>query len=223
MPHSSLPRLPDRPLRRDAARNRARILEAAGELFAERGLTVHLNDIARHAGVGVGTVYRHFPDKDALIEMLFEARVDEMVSIGEAGLADPDPWHGLVSTLERGLELQASDRGLHQLVQDSPRSLERIVKVRARLLPLGAALIERAQAAGVLRPDISTADIPVIQLMVGTVVDAARGIDPDLWRRYLQVVLRGLAADPETLPELPGTPPTPEGIDVLLTRAPRRT
>jgi AcrR family transcriptional regulator len=214
---------PARPLRRDAARNRARILEAAGELFAERGLAVHLNDIARHAGLGVGTVYRHFPDKDALIERLLEARLDELVSIGEAGLADPDPWHGFVTALERSLEVQALDRGLHQLVQASPRGLERLLRVRERLLPVGEQLIERAQAVGAIRSDVSTADIPVLQLMVGTVVDAARGVDPDLWRRYLQFVLRGLAAHPERLPELPGSPPSPDSLDVLLSQVPRRT
>jgi AcrR family transcriptional regulator len=171
----------------------------------------------------VGTVYRHFPDKDGLIETLFQTRVDEMVAIAEAGLADPDPWHGFVTALERSLEIQALDRGLHQIVQASPRGLERLLRVRERLLPIGGQLIERAQAAGAIRPDVSTADIPVLQLMVGTVVDAARGVDPDLWRRYLQFVLRGLSAHPETLPELPGSPPSPNSLDVLLSQAPRRS
>jgi AcrR family transcriptional regulator len=212
-----------RPLRRDVIRNRARILEAAGELFAERGLSVHLNDIAHHAGVGVGTVYRHFPNKEELIEILFQTRVDELVSIGQECLADPDPWHGLVSALERSLELQAADRGLHQLVQDSPQSLERLVKVRSRLFPISVQLIERAQASGSVRPDVSPADIPVVQLMIGSVADAGRDSEPELWRRYLRLVLRGIAAHPENMAELPGTPPTPEAIDILLSKAPQRS
>jgi AcrR family transcriptional regulator len=218
------PTSPDqRPLRRDAARNRTRILEAAGELFAKRGLSVNLNDIAHHAGVGVGTVYRHFPDKDELIEILFETRIDELVSIGQEGLADPDPWHGLASALERSLELQTADRGLQQLVQDSPEGLERLIRVRSRLLPIGAGLIERAQAAGAVHPDVSPADIPIVQLMVGSVIDAGRDTEPELWRRYLGLVLRGIAARPEDLPPLPGEPPPPDSVDRLLSRAPRRS
>ena len=210
----------DRPLRRDAARNRERILEAAGELFAERGLGATLNDVAHHAGVGVGTVYRHFPDKDELIETLFQARVDALVAIGEAGLADPDPWHGLVSALEANLELQATDRGLRQLVQDSPRSLERVVRVRDRLLPIGRELIARAQAAGAVRPDIDTGDLPIVQLMIGTAIDAGRDVAPTLWRRYLAIFLRGIAAHPDDLPALPGHAPSVDQVDRIMTAVP---
>ncbi len=98
----------ERPLRRDAERNRQRILQAARELFTERGLSVTLNDIAHHAGCGVGTVYRRFPDKDLMIDALFEERIDEMVELANDGLANPDPWDGLVGFLERSLDAQAS-------------------------------------------------------------------------------------------------------------------
>jgi AcrR family transcriptional regulator len=94
---------PTRPLRRDAERNRQRILAAAGELFAERGLSVTLDDIARHAGVGVGTVYRRFPDKNELIDALFEDRLKALCAAAEAALASDDPWDGLVLFLERGV------------------------------------------------------------------------------------------------------------------------
>src|SRR6516165_3412312 len=104
-----------KPLRVDAERNRQRILDAARELFAERGLGVTLNDIAHHAGVGVGTVYRRFPDKKQLIDDLFEQRIQDLVGFMEAAVADPDPWHGLTQFLERALELQASDRGVREL------------------------------------------------------------------------------------------------------------
>jgi AcrR family transcriptional regulator len=212
----------DRPLRRDAVRNRARILEAAGRLFAERGLGATLNDVAHYAGVGVGTVYRHFPDKDELIETLFETRVDELVAIGETGLADPDPWHGLVWTIERNLELQATDRGLSQLIHDSPQGLERIVRVRERLLPIGRGLIRRAQAAGAVRADIETGDLPIIQLMITLVLDASRDVDPELWRRYLALLLRGIATHPGDLPELPHPAPSPDAVDRVMTARPAR-
>src|SRR5438874_4815085 len=105
-----------RPMRKDAARNRQRILVAARELFAQRGLSATLNDLAQHAGVGVGTVYRHFPDREQLIEGLFEERIDALAAAMESALEDPDPWRGVAGFLERGLELQAADRGLQDLI-----------------------------------------------------------------------------------------------------------
>src|ERR1700759_2523490 len=106
----------DRPLRKDAELNRRKILDAAGELFAERGLGVTLNDIAHHAGVGVGTVYRRFPDKMQLIEELFEQRLEDLVALAGSVLDDPDAWYGLKTFLRHALELQANDRGVKDLI-----------------------------------------------------------------------------------------------------------
>jgi AcrR family transcriptional regulator len=195
----------DKPLRKDAERNRQRILEAAKELFAERGLGVTLNDIAHHAGVGVGTVYRRFPDKDRLIEELFELRVAEIVRLAKESLEDPDPWHGLTGFLTRALELQANDRGFKEVVLGSPGAMQRIGEIRQQMYPLATELIRRAHDAGSLRPGIGATDIPLIQLMVGTVIDTARDIEPDLWRRYLAIVFDGIRAgtDAGALPEAP--------------------
>ncbi|MDX6618207.1 MAG: hypothetical protein QOK36_593, partial [Gaiellales bacterium] len=110
----------ERPLRRDAARNRERILAAAGEVFATRGLEVTLDDIAHHAGVGVGTVYRRFPDKEGLIDALFEERIAAIAALAEEAAAHEDPWAGLVFFFERSLTEQAADRGLKQLLLASP-------------------------------------------------------------------------------------------------------
>ncbi|HTY96556.1 MAG TPA: helix-turn-helix domain-containing protein, partial [Solirubrobacteraceae bacterium] len=111
----------ERPLRKDAERNRQRILDAAAELFTQRGLEVTLNDIAHHADVGVGTVYRRFPDKEQLIDALFEDRLLRFVGLAEECLADPDPWSGFVGFLERGFELQAGDKALKQLLFATPQ------------------------------------------------------------------------------------------------------
>jgi AcrR family transcriptional regulator len=145
----------DRPLRRDAENNRQRILAAARELFARRGLGVTLNDIAHFAGVGVGTVYRRFPDKSKLIEDLFEQRVQELVDLAHVGLADPDPWHGMTQFFEQALELQAQDMALKDLAFAMPDGLQSVRRVRAQLLPLTAELARRAQASGQLRVDIT--------------------------------------------------------------------
>jgi AcrR family transcriptional regulator len=203
----------ERPLRKDAERNRQRILEAAGELFTERGLGVTLNDIAHHAGCGVGTVYRRFPDKEQLIDALFEERIAELVAAAEEALASDDPWDGLVGFLGQGLELQAHDRGLKELLLSTDEGHARVTGVRERLMPIVGQLIERAQASGALRADITHEDMPVVQVMLGAVIDGARDVRPDLWRRYLAIILRGLRADATAVEELPVRPLTEEQLE----------
>ena len=197
----------ERPLRKDAERNRARILDAASELFTERGLGVTLNDIAHHADVGVGTVYRRFPNKELLIDALFEQKMSQMVELAERALEDPDPWHGLTTFLELGLELQVRDKGLKQLLLGTLEGCARVGGMRERMTPLVDALVSRARDAGALRPDVETADIPVLQWMVGAVVDHGRDVKPELWRRYFALMLRGLRAEP--------TPPDPLPVEAL--------
>jgi AcrR family transcriptional regulator len=207
---------PDKPLRRDAERNRQRILDAARELFAQQGLGATLNDVAHHAGVGVGTVYRRFPDKSQLVEELFEQRVEELLALAGQALEDPDAWHGLKTFLRRVLELVASDRGMKDLLTGDTAGLERISTIRRRLLPIGRELVGRAQEAGQMRADVSAADLPVIQLMLSTLVDAARDVSPDLWRRYLGIITRGLAAHPEQEPGLEAPPLAPDQVDHVM-------
>jgi AcrR family transcriptional regulator len=213
-----------RPLRKDAARNRQRILDAAYELFAARGLSVTLNDIAHYAGVGVGTVYRHFPDREQLIDGLFEQRIDEVAALLQEAVEDPDPWHGLTHFLEGNLALQAQDRGLRELILGAAGGFERLARARARLYPIGAQLIARAHDAGALRADIEPQDLPLIQLMLSSVIDVGQDVAPDLWRRYLAIVLRGLRADAGTPEQLPAAPPPPERVDKMMAAAwgPRR-
>jgi AcrR family transcriptional regulator len=191
-----------RRLRRDAARNRQRILQAADDLFRQRGLSASLNDIAHHAGVGVGTVYRHFPDKDQLVESLFEERFEELATRMEQALADPDPWHGLTSFIRFTSDLQASDRAIKDLLTGGHHGFERIARVRARLMPMGQELVARAHASGRLRDDIDAADLPLIQGMMGPLIDASADVDPGLYRRFLDIVIRGIAAHPELEPPL---------------------
>jgi AcrR family transcriptional regulator len=207
---------PDRPLRRDAERNRQRILDAARELFAEEGLGVTLNDIAHHAGVGVGTVYRRFPDKAQLIEELFEQRLEDLVSVAGQALDDPDAWHGLKVFLRRALELQAHDRGVKDLITASTDGLERVAMIRSRLLPIGLELVRRAREAGQIRTDVAAQDLPVIQLMLSTLIDASRDVSPDLWRRYLGIITRGLSAHPDAEPELETSPLAPDQVDHVM-------
>jgi AcrR family transcriptional regulator len=181
-----------RPLRKDAERNRQRILEAAGELFTQRGLGVTLDDIARHAGVGVGTVYRRFADKELLIDALFEQRIESMCSIAAEALEQDDPWDGFVYFFEQGSELQARDRGLKELLTCSAHGGGCVADARERLRSLVTQVFDRAKAAGAVRADAKPFDAPLISFMVGAVMDRSRDVEPELWRRYLQLVLDGL-------------------------------
>jgi AcrR family transcriptional regulator len=210
-----------RPLRKDAERNRQRILDAAQELFTERGLGVTLNDIAHHADVGVGTVYRRFPDKQQLIDALFDEHIGEIVTLAEEALADPDPWQGLVGFLERGLDLQACNRGLKELLHDRPEGSALVERARDRLLPLVGELVEHARDAGALRADVQPQDLPLIQMMIGEVIDRTRHVDPELWRRYLELVLRGLRAHPDPTERLSVDAPDVGQLDSVM-RQPRR-
>ncbi len=184
-----------KPLRRDAARNRLLILAAAREVFASRGLDAGLDEIARHAGLGVGTVYRRFPDKEQLIDALFEERVDAIRDVAQRALELEDPWEGFSRFLEWSLELQMADRGLKELLLSTRPGLERVAEARQRIRPFADAVVERAQAAGVLRADFSAREIPLVHLMLSGIIDASRQEEPELWRRYVAVLLAGLRAD----------------------------
>lgn len=202
-------------LRRDAERNRRRILHAAADAFAAGGLSVSMDEIARRAGVGVGTVYRRFPDKELLIDALFEQRVDELVGLAEKALANEDGWVGLVQFFETFLAVQAADRGLKEVVLSTAHGQERVRHARARIGPAVRALVERAQAQGELRPDVVGPDVALVQFMVGAIVDYTRDVEPDAWRRSLAIVLDGL----RTRRDGPSPLPTPPLRDDQLDRA----
>jgi AcrR family transcriptional regulator len=183
-----------RPLRADAARNRARLLAAAKDVFAERGLDATMDEVARRAGVGVGTAYRRFRNRDDLIAALFEERLEEFMATLDDALADPDPWRGLAGFLERSMEMQAEDRGFKELLLQSAERRERMRRFRAHIRPLVAELMRRAQAAGELRADVVEDDVLLVSLMTGAVSDFAHAVEPRLWRRSLGLLLDGLRA-----------------------------
>jgi AcrR family transcriptional regulator len=182
----------DRPLRRDAERNRQRILEAAREAFAEDGLAVTLDEIARRAGVGVGTIYRRFPDKEQLIDALFEERIGEIVALAGRALHNADAWQGLVDFLDGAAALHADDRGLKEVTLSGVHGLERVQRARELMFPVVTQLVARAQEQGSLRPDAVPTDLPIILLMLGALSECTREVDPDIWRRYLGILTDGL-------------------------------
>jgi AcrR family transcriptional regulator len=203
-------------LRRDAERNRQRILEAARLGFAQHGLGITLDEIARLAGVGVGTVYRRFPNKELLIDALFEDRVGDVSALAEAMLDEPDAWRALTTFLEGAVTLLASDRGLRELVLGSAYGPERVARARSRVKPLVERLVARAQEAGDLRADMSATDFPLILFMIDAVVDATREVEPQAWQRALGIVLDGLAARRDGASPLPTGPLDEQQLDAAM-------
>jgi AcrR family transcriptional regulator len=208
-----------RPLRRDAERNRQRILKAASEVFNERGLEVSLDEIARHAGVGVGTVYRRFRTKEELIEALFVDRIDSVAAIAEEALQATDPWSGLVSFMEQMAEMMAGDLGLRQMLMFATYGQDRVAYARQRNAPLVHRLVERAQAAGQLRTDLRQTDIPFIVFLLAEATQLARSASPGIWRRYLTLILDGLRPGREGVTPLPVAALLPEEMEKSMRQA----
>ena len=199
-----------RPLRRDAERNRQLILRAAAEVFTSRGLQASLDDVAQHAGVGVGTVYRRFADKEALVEALFEERIQGMVALAEKALAEPDSWAGLVAFLESACTELANDHGLREILMFASYGRDRVERGKARMQPLVTQLVERAQRDGKLRPDLRPTDIVFIEFMLSSAAGYAEPVKPEVWRRYLTLItdaLRPAREGPTPLPEPALEPP----------------
>ena len=207
----------ERPLRADAERNRQRILEAASTVFAERGLDVSLDEIAAAAGVGVGTVYRRFADKDALIDALFEQKIEEVAGVARAALEIEDPWESFAAFMRGLCRLHAADRGLKEALLSADRGQERVQRGRETMAPLGMQVLRRAQEAGVVRDDLATFDIPLMHATVGLIADKSRCAAPDYWERILTVLLDGVRAQPGAATPMPSPPLQPEQFAEVLT------
>ncbi|MFF4309439.1 TetR/AcrR family transcriptional regulator [Streptomyces sp. NPDC001507] len=199
-PPASTPKDGERPLRRDAARNRERIVHAAREVFGWRGLAVTLDDVAKHAGVGVGTMYRRFPTKEALVRAVFEQDLAMRQESAEQALTHPDPWQGLVDFLMTMTADLAENRGLHEVIMLGSHSSEPFETARGGMLPYLEALIRRAQESGQLRTEVTASDIPVMQQMLIAAAQFTQGRRPDIWRRYIEILLNGLRQRPDDLP-----------------------
>jgi AcrR family transcriptional regulator len=208
-----------RPLRRDAERNRQRILKAASEAFNERGLEVSLDEIARYAGVGVGTVYRRFRTKEDLVEALFVDRIDSIAAIAERAIQAPDPWSGLVSFMEQMAGMLAGDLGLRQMLMFATYGQDRVAYARQRNAPLVQRLVERAQAAGQLRTDLQPTDIPFIVFLLAEATQLAHSTCPGIWRRYLTLILDGMRPGREGITPLPVAALLPDEMEKSMRQA----
>jgi AcrR family transcriptional regulator len=201
-------------MRRDARENRERITQAARAVFAVRGLGATLHDIADHAGVGVGTVYRHFPGKEHVVATVFDDEVDRVVGLAERALQHPQPWEGFTQFyLDVAGEL-TSDRGLQEVMLAADADAPAGSSAQARLAKSVEAVVARAQESGELRADFSGSDFPMLARMLCAVSNVATDGDRQLWRRYAMLVLDGLSTrSTAPLPLQPGPPVAAGALD----------
>lgn len=185
-------------LRADAARNRAAIVEAAREVFAEQGLDASLDDIARRAGTGNATLYRRFPNRGDLVAAVFADRLVEHLDAVEAGLADPDPWRGFASYVEAVGVMQARDRGIADLVTMPITSAPDIEDLRTRAFEGLVRLVERAHAAGVLRADFTTQDVVLLMWANAGLLERSHDISQAASARLVHLLLDGFRAEAAT-------------------------
>ena len=179
-----------RPLRADARRNRERILKAARAVFADNGIDAQIDDVAKRAKVGVGTVYRHFPTKEALVEALVRERFETIAGYAREALEREDAWEGFCELIWRSAEGNAADRAFCEIVAFTDQTE---VVESTGLRASTTELIERAKAEGKMRADANVTDVEIMMCGAGSVMRAMVTV-PDVWRRYLTLMLDGLRA-----------------------------
>lgn len=201
-------------LRADARRNREALVAAARELFAEQGLEVPLDEIARRAGVGNATLYRRFPTREALIEAVFGESLGASMNEGERARAGEDAFASLTAYMERIFEGLAADRGAIELMTTTIPAGPTLAALREHNHATVGALVRRAQEQGTMRPDVVAEDLLFALAALGRCVPSAAAVAPGSWRRHLALLFDGLRA--EAASDLPAPPLTAEQLDGVL-------
>src|SRR5262245_48337017 len=183
----------ERALRADARRNREAVIGAAKKLFADQGLDAQMPDVAKAAKVGVGTVYRHFPTKDDLIEALAADRFERLAEKAREGIAADDPWEGLCDFIRFSAQIQAGDRGLCEVMGSRPELMDASAQA-VGLEELADQLVKRAQRSGDLRTDLEWEDVPMIACGLGRITPEEMGPATGRWPRLVEIILDGLRA-----------------------------
>ena len=183
-------------LRADAERNRRRLIDAAAELFAERGIEVTVAEIRERAGVGQGTVFRHFPTKEHLMAEVMRERMTSLTALATERLEADDPVEGLRDFMVAAAESKAVDQEIYRLICETnalPAEDERAL--RRELVGYVDRLLRRAQEAGAIRDDVRAEDILLLETAARQAGEALGGVAPELWRRYLDIVVDGLRTE----------------------------
>jgi AcrR family transcriptional regulator len=189
---------PERAQRSDARRNHGLVIRAARTCMAREGLDAQMEDIARRAGVGVGTVYRHFRNKDELVEALAQDRFERLEEAAHEALRADDPWDSFEGFMRAAARIQSDDRALSEVLTSRPETMGRAAE-KVGMLDLVGQILGRAQAAGVVRGDAHPRDVPMLMCaLAGTFRNPMS--DPE---RYIGIVLDGLRAPGATHAKLP--------------------
>jgi AcrR family transcriptional regulator len=196
-----------RVLRADAERNRRRLLDAAFELFSERGLDVGVGEIAARAGVGRGTLFRNFASKEDLIAAIVSERMREATETGRKLLSSDDPGEAVFEFLRELVEGQRTNRALVEAIEDTMLQNEEIALGYEELMGVLAELVARAQSAGAIRPDVGALDLMVMTKGICEAATALQHVNPDMAERQLDLVRAALSSDPASQP-LRGRAPT---------------
>src|SRR5437868_12730190 len=208
-----------RRLRADAERNRRRLLDAATEIFCERGLDVGVGEIAQQAGVGRGTLFRNFPSKEHLIAAIVVDRMNESIARGRAALESPEPGEALFELIDQAVGRQQNDRALFDALDETWLANDEIRAAHAELISMLDAMVSRAQEAGAVREDISAVDVLMMIKGVCEACASFQQIDPGVAMRQLDLV-RAAISSPGTAPPLRGQPPTIEDLERASGKAP---
>ncbi|MEV8533215.1 helix-turn-helix domain-containing protein [Streptomyces sp. NPDC051211] len=213
------------PVRRDARRNRELLLAAARKAFAAQGLDAPLDEIARRAGVGNATLYRHFPTRAALIDAVFQDALQGTVAAGEEARTSADAWEGLARYLEAVFMLLAADRGINDLMTTPVEGVTSLDAVHVHNHQTMALLVDRAQRDGAMRPDVTVEDLLMSLATLGRSVPSLEAAGPPhAWRRQLALFLDGLRAETRPTSALPAPGLTAEQLaDILLDLGPHRS
>jgi AcrR family transcriptional regulator len=211
---------PERPLRADARRNRGLVLEAAAACFADAGDSVPIDEIAKRAGVGVGTVCRHFATKQDLIDAVIEDMCVSLVTDAEAALASKDPGSAFETFVFQLAEMQARHRSLAEQMAANPELPVAAQAAKAELRRALHELVSRAQQAGAVRDDVSPADISLLFAGIAGITTIAGESNKALRERYVALLLDGLR--PEQASPLPGRPLSYGQLDALRSRLDER-
>jgi AcrR family transcriptional regulator len=191
----------ERPLRADARRNRERVMSAARAVFAEQGRDAQMDDVARRADVGVGTVYRHFPTKDALLNALSDELFAVVAAHVRTLMDTDDPWKAFLEAMWFGGQKTAGDRAFTEIMAASS-DFPRTCPGKEDLILSVGELMERAKAQGRMRTDVTIEDVPLLMCGVGSASGMPHS-SPEAWRRHLAIVLDGMRAEAASGP-LPG-------------------
>jgi AcrR family transcriptional regulator len=202
--------------RADAERNRRALIDAAIEVFGERGLEATVAEVASRAGVGQGTAFRHFPTKEHLIAATVRDMLERITATATQLLQEPDPLLALRELLHAGSEMMISNQGFKNATANSPVLEDpQVHAAHEHLLEVTGLLLSRAQNAGAIRADVTPEDIPLLLCAISATDIPRREEQPALWERYFEIVFAGLCAEASATAALAASAPTPDELRQL--------